>query len=374
MPMDTPALPESPSNPLALSSIHNGEPPAILLSGQNSEATSSPPGLPKARQSQVELENPTNLPSSRISGDMKVSHSGMNRSSPFHQKDLQFGYDCDVAAGSIMAMYPTSGGADNRQDEVIAEPGLAVADHSRNTDKYSSGVQPTAELTCVDACTALDDQFPPSPVHIHADRSTSGMIPSPKPYSAERQLSYSPPSLTGNPSGICTLQVDTCPSSGHVNPQSSTSAHENLILPPCESPSTSDPADMTTRCGPSLSHESQGLRHQILPRPPPEVAALLTAECSGDVVSPVFARNSPLVPWELSSEIGHFWSGLFKISEIKVTHVCYTVRHMISLCCGSVCSPGRNESATKHPELTYSEAYLAIFSGMDAWRRGSTPG
>ena len=33
----------------------------------------------------------------------------------------------------------------------------------------------------------------------------------------------------------------------------------------------------------------------------------------------VFARNSPLVPWELPSEIGYFWSGLFKISEVKVT-------------------------------------------------------
>jgi len=325
MPMDTPALPESPSNPLALSSIHNGQPPAILLSGQNSEATGSPPGLPKAGPSQVELENPTNLPSSRISGDMKVSHSGMNRSSPFHQKDLQFGHDCDIATGSNTTMYPTSDGADNRRDEVNTEACLAVADHSRNTDKYFSGVQPAAELTCVDACVALDDQFSPSPVHTHADQSTSGVMPSPKPYSAEHQLTYSPPSPTGNPPGIRTLQVDTCPPSGHVNPQLSASAHENLILPPCESPSTSDPADMATRCCPSLSHESQGLCHQILPRPPPEVVTLLTAECSGDVVSPVFARNSPLVPWELSSEIGHFWSGLFKISEIKVTHVCYTV-------------------------------------------------
>jgi hypothetical protein len=49
-------------------------------------------------------------------------------------------------------------------------------------------------------------------------------------------------------------------------------------------------------------------------------------------VSPVFARNSPLVPWELPSEIGHFWLGLFKISGFKVTHPCHDVRHLISLC------------------------------------------
>ena len=51
---------------------------------------------------------------------------------------------------------------------------------------------------------------------------------------------------------------------------------------------------------------------------PPDVAALLSAQLSGSVVSPVLAHNSPLVPWELPSEIGYFWLGLFRISAVKV--------------------------------------------------------
>jgi hypothetical protein len=51
---------------------------------------------------------------------------------------------------------------------------------------------------------------------------------------------------------------------------------------------------------------------------PPDVAALLSAQSSGSVVSPVLAHNSPLVPWELPSEIGYFWLGLFRISAVKV--------------------------------------------------------
>lgn len=55
--------------------------------------------------------------------------------------------------------------------------------------------------------------------------------------------------------------------------------------------------------------------------PPPEVTALLSTQASGWLVSPVFARDSPLVPWELPSEIGHFWLGLFKISAVKVIFI-----------------------------------------------------
>jgi hypothetical protein len=60
-------------------------------------------------------------------------------------------------------------------------------------------------------------------------------------------------------------------------------------------------------------------RSESLPQPPPSVAALLTTQAIGKVVSPVLSRNSPLVPWELPSEIGYFWLGLFKISEVKVS-------------------------------------------------------
>jgi hypothetical protein len=55
-----------------------------------------------------------------------------------------------------------------------------------------------------------------------------------------------------------------------------------------------------------------------LPPSPPEVVALLPQEQQTNVVSPVLARDSPLVPWELPSEIGYFWLGLFRISSVKV--------------------------------------------------------
>jgi hypothetical protein len=51
---------------------------------------------------------------------------------------------------------------------------------------------------------------------------------------------------------------------------------------------------------------------------PPEVAALLSAQSSGRAVSPILARDSPLVRWELPSAIGYFWLGFFWISAVKV--------------------------------------------------------
>jgi hypothetical protein len=184
---------------------------------------------------------------------------------------------------------------------------------------------------------------------------------------SERRLSCSPPPW--NSPEIHTSQVDTYPLSGHIDPQSSALAHANLSQHPCQPVTTSEPTNSTTTCAASLCHGGKGLHHPPFPQPPPEVTTLLMAESSGDVLSPVFARNSPLVPWELPSEIGHFWSGLFKIFEIKVTRTCHTVRRLISLL-----SPGRNEFTTKSSEYTHSPACLAFLSGMGAWRRGSTPG
>jgi hypothetical protein len=132
LPMDTPSLPASSSNFLAPSSTYNGQPPAILLSGQNFATPGSSSGLPEAGSSQVGLESPTNLPSSRITGIMGVPTSGMNHSFPFHQGNLQFGYDCDTATGGRATMSSMSRDSDNRQDEFIAEVSLAVADSSRN--------------------------------------------------------------------------------------------------------------------------------------------------------------------------------------------------------------------------------------------------
>jgi hypothetical protein len=209
------------------------------------------------------------------------------------------------------------------------------------------GVQSAAELNCVDGQPFLVDTHTgqrlmlrlaprPSRKAVEAFSTPASVKLSPEFHRAERQAHCSPPSSTWNSPKTHIPQVDTCPSTGHIYPQTSALAHANLISPSCESVSTSDPVDMATGCVFSLPRGSQGLHHFPFPQPPPEVTALITAQSSGDVVSPVLARNSPLVPWKLPSEIGHFWLGLFKISEVKVIHACHTVRDLISLCRGSL--------------------------------------
>ena len=366
MPMDTPSLPSSSSDSLAPPLTYNGQPPAILLSGQNFETTGSSSVLPDVRSSQVGLESPTNLPSSRITGVMDVPSSGMDHSFPSLQGNLQLGDDCDIATGGWATTFSMSGDPDNRQDEFIAELGLAGVDFNRHPDDSSPGVRPVADVTRVNGLTAPDRRS--LPADVHAIQSAPGMIPSTESHRSEHRLSCSPLPPTWNSPEIHTSQVDTSPLSGH-GPQSPALAHANLIPHLCQPVTTSEPTDSTTSCATSLCHGSQGLHHPPLPQPPPDITALLMAESSGDVLSPVFAHNSPLVPWELPSEIGHFWSGLFKISDIKVTRTCHMVRHLIS-----PLSPGRNEFTTKLPEYTYSPACLAFLSGMGAWRRGSAPG
>ena len=330
---DTPLLPAGSSDSPALSSTYNGQPPAILLSGQDSEATGSSSGLPEAESSHVGLASSTSLPSSRFPGVMEVPSSGMNHSPPFHLRNIQFGHDCDIATGGGATM---SGDSNSRQGEITAELALAV-DFSRHPDSSSPGVQRVTDVTLT------------------------------KSHRSERRVSCSSPPR--DLPEIRTSHVDTYPLSGHIDPQSSALAHENLSQHPCQPVTTSEPTNSTTSCAASLCHGNKGQHHHPFPQPPPEVATLLMAESSGDVLSPVFARNSPLVPWDLPSEIGHFWSGLFKISEVKVTRTCHTIRHLISLSL-----PGRNEFTTKSSGYNHSPACLAFLSGMGGWRRGSTPG
>jgi hypothetical protein len=352
MPMDTPSLPAGSSNYPTPSSTYDGQP---LLS--NFETTGSPSGLPEAGSSRIGLGGPTDLPSSRITGVIEVPSSRMSHFPRFHQGNLPFGYDCDIGTGGRATMPSMSGDSDNRQDESIAELGLAIADFSRHPDSSSPGVQLVADVTRVDGLTVLDRRS--FPVGAHAIQYAPGMIPSTESHLSVRRLSCSPPPSTWNPPEIHTSQVGTCPLSGHIDPQSSASAHANPIPHPCQPATTSEPTGLitTSTCATSLRHGSQGLNHPPFPQPPPEVTTLLRAGSSGDVLSPVFARNSPLVPWELPSEIGHFWSGLFKVSEIKVTRTCHAVRGLISLL-----SPGRNEFTTKPQEYTYSPACLAFLS------------
>ena len=174
-------------------------------------------------------------------------------------------------------------------DEIIAGPLLATTVHDGHADGHSSSVQPPAETI------------------FSYEAMISFTIDDPRSCSAPEQMRKSPEASTS--------RVDTClPLSGSItgNSRSSELPNTNAILLPDKSVSTSSPPD-----------ESEGLHQLPFPQPPPEVATLLTVQSVGQVVSPVIARNSPLVPWKLPSELGHFWLGLFKISEVKVTHACH---------------------------------------------------
>ena len=355
---DTPSLPAGSSNSPAPSSIYNRQPPAVPLSDKNSETTSTFPGLPESESSRVELEGPTNFPSSQFTGVMEVPSGGTYHLFPSHQGNLQFGYDCDIATGGRATIFSMSGDSDNRQDEITADLDLAFADVSRHPS-----VQAVAVATRVGGLTALDRQ--PSTVDAHEIQSAPGIIPPNESHRSERRASWSPPPPTWDSPEV---QVHTCPLSAHTDPQSSVLDHANLIPHPCQPVTMSELNDSTTSAT-SPCHGNKGLHHPPFPQPPPEVITLLKAESSGDVLSPIFARNSPLVPWALPSEIGHFWSGLFKISGIKVTRTYHTIRCLISLL-----PPGSNKFTAKPPEYTYSPACLAFLSGMGAWRRGSSPG
>lgn len=169
-------------------------------------------------------------------------------------------------------------------DEFIAGPHLATTFRDGHPDGHSSGVQPPAEKIF----------------------SYEAMMPftNPRSCSAPEQMTEANMSW-----------MDKClPFSGSItgNFRSSELPDTNASLLPDKSVSTSSPPD-----------ESESLHQLPFPQPPPEVAALLTVQSVGQVVSPVIARNSPLVPWKFPSELGHFWLGLFKISEAKVTHACH---------------------------------------------------
>jgi hypothetical protein len=132
MPMNTPSLRASSSDPPALPP-YNRESPAILPSSRwNSETTGSSAVLPEAEPSRVNLAS---IPSSRVTGAIKVPHNRMNRSSPSYQWDLQFGYG-EIDTGGRTAMSSMSGSTDDLQGEMIAEPCLAVSGHGRPDNSY----------------------------------------------------------------------------------------------------------------------------------------------------------------------------------------------------------------------------------------------
>jgi len=187
-----------------------------------------------------------------------------------------------------------------------------------------SSVQPPVGLTYVDGPATFDNHS--LLVDNHAGRHSHGVRSYPEPLTTGHPLSCSAPAQIRKSPVINTPWADTCHlSSGSISPHSSELPDPNSILAPDKSRPTSSHPDIVMGCAavPVPPCGSGDHHHLPFPQPPPEVAALLTAQSTGDVVSPVFARNSPLIPWGLPSEIGHFWLGLFKISEVKVTHACH---------------------------------------------------
>jgi hypothetical protein len=170
----------------------------------------------------------------------------------------------------------------DRHDGFIAQPRLTPTDHDVHSDGHSSSVQRPAEATSSDEVMAS--------LAIDNPHSCSPSEPMKLPEASIPRVNICPPSSE---------PISELPNA-------------NSILPSHKPALTLNPPD-----------GSEGLHQLPFPRHPPEVTALLTAQSAGDVVSLVFARNSPLVPWGLPSEIGHFWLGLFKISEVKVTHACH---------------------------------------------------
>jgi len=158
------------------------------------------------------------------------------------------------------------------------------------------------------------------------------------------------------------LITDPLPFPDLVRPPSPESAHPNAILPPPQAALNPDPT-------PSCTVPIPRIQDLCLPRPPPEVAALLNAQSANNVISPVFARNSPLVPWEFPSEIGYIWLGLFRVSGVKVIFTS-AIRSENRVSCNP---PGGNKSAALCRQLEeggHGATYLALFSGMDFWGRG----
>ncbi|KAI0290584.1 hypothetical protein BC826DRAFT_533845 [Russula brevipes] len=359
-PVDLRALSEPSPNFTAPTSIHNGESPMV----QSSREATASSALPEAGPSRVNLENHASTPSPFI--DAMETHCGKNRSSPCHQPGVRYDYDGDIGIGvrppSLMACH-----AADHHHEFIANPRFSTADSDGHVDHCSSAVQLPAEPTGINGPATFGDVS-----SADAGRSALGVVPS---LETRGQLSRSVPESIWKSPKTHISQPDTCrPPSGSIRPHSSELAPANLSFPPYGPVTTSDSPDTATTYATLLSHEGESLRHLPLPQPPPEVTALITTWTSGDVVSPVFSRKSPLVPWELPLEIGYFWLGLFKIFDVKVTHARHRQSTNLTSCCGSVSSPGGNASAAKHFKHGFSAMYLALLSRMGAWWRGPTPG
>ncbi|KAI9507158.1 hypothetical protein F5148DRAFT_151118 [Russula earlei] len=309
MMVDTPPLPETapylPSQKLAC----NGELPAApCYANYDNEANSSSSGLPDAGPSRASLGDLANI----ASRPMGLPQGEMDPPSSFPKLDPQC--DCDIDVSRPMSLITCE--ADNRHCEIIAESPFTDANLDGQPDGHPLGVKPAMESTCAAGNASLAGQS--LLVDTHAGQSENGSMPSPERGRANHQSSCSVSSPIQKSSMARTEQVDTCQLSSEIRFDSSQLVRSNLTLPLHESVMTPDLPDMVSGYPSLLPHGSDSPYRLSDSQPPPEVTALLAIQSSSDVVSPVLARNSPLVPWELPSEIGFFWLGLFRISEVKV--------------------------------------------------------
>ncbi|KAH9957001.1 hypothetical protein BC827DRAFT_725792 [Russula dissimulans] len=297
MVVDTPSLAETSSRPPSQKSAYNGGSPAAPRSGPcNYQATDSLFGSPGAGPSRVTLETLMSAPSLPI-GAMEITKGEMNHSSSFDELDLLFDFkgDSGAADGPMSSL-----SRDVHHHERIAGSPLTNANHDGRPDRCSPTVELVVEPICVGDTASFEGQS--SLVNIHGAQSAQGPTLSPESGGANHRLSCSAPSPNQKPS----------------------KSHTPLADPnQCVTISDRPDLEIAPSCSPLLSRASDSTSHMPFPQPPPEVTALLMTHSSGDVVPAVFARNSPLVPWELPSEIGYFWLGLFKISEVKVTYSCH---------------------------------------------------
>jgi hypothetical protein len=299
----------SPPNPPAPTFDHNGElPTSPFPVPWTSETIDLSPCLSRAGPSRVGLGDLTSA-TSRFIGGTEVPRSRMHHAPSFHNLGLPFDNDDGMRiGGGLTGSIPC--GADDHYESAVERRFARTDSHPCHPGTVSCPPvdQRGSEPIGVDGPTPPDHQH--FPLSTHADHSMFGVASLIETRGAGHGLSYSAPAYTWQPPPDRT----SLPLSRSSHPSSLELAHTNSISPLCQTVPLTDPPNATSGCAslaPLRSHHLQ---------PPPEVATLLTTQSSGDVVSTVFARNSPLVPWELPSEIEYFWLGLFKISEVKVTH------------------------------------------------------
>ncbi|KAI9440990.1 hypothetical protein H4582DRAFT_1940796 [Lactarius indigo] len=271
---DTLPPPDNPSNPQS----DNDGTSAVVPNSKTSDSSSDQKDAGPPR---IDIENLTDATPSQLIGPMDLPSSGFDRSSSILEPELRCDHDSSTRAGGQPAASSMPCGVD------------------ATLDACPPSGSPATEAVHVNGPPSFDARDPPRTVHVQTVPHLAGISPCDTESRGAEFFCSAPESTRERP-------IDHSPQAGLVCPSSSESAHPNASLPPCRAALDAD-AD-------SVPSE----KNIPFPRPPPEVAALLVAQSFGNVVTPVLARNSLLVPWELPSEIGYFWLGLFRISGVKV--------------------------------------------------------